>query len=63
MPYCARCGAELRPNARLYHKCGASVTPAIATTAKPKAGPRSGLGQWISLCARLVNPVTLFGFS
>jgi len=37
MPYCARCGAELRPNARLYHKCGAPVTPAIATTAKPKA--------------------------
>ena len=37
MPYCTKCGAELKPNAKFCHKCGAPVTPAIATPAKPKA--------------------------
>jgi len=25
MPYCHKCRAKLRPNARLCHKCGAEV--------------------------------------
>ncbi len=32
MPYCTKCGAELRPNARFCHKCGAEVR--VATTLK-----------------------------
>jgi len=54
MPYCAKCGAELRPNARFCHKCGAPVTvEATFDPAKRKEGwvKASYLLDWAkSLC-------------
>jgi len=29
MPYCVKCGAELRPNSRFCHKCGAEIMPQV----------------------------------